>query len=335
MTRSLFLFASICLCGISSLVSCSSSASSSDEEDDVCQIYYADPTIYSENGCYYLSGTRDDLPLGFAALKSTDLEHWTYAGVDSMLLVAGDSVFGSKGFWAPQLLKIGDRDYLLAYTANEYVALAQAPDLAQHFRQSRVCQIDSSANNIDPFIFIDDDGKSYLYHVRFDGGNFIWVAEFDLDQSTICPTTLVKCLENDQPWESTGRYGDAPIMEGPTVIKLDGTYYLFYSANDFRSIDYAVGYATAPTPMGPWTKNPANPIIHRSIVGENGSGHGDVFTDSEGRLRYVYHVHNSDSVVSPRRTRIVTLNLGKSLDSPLYDITVDSATIIKPMRKIH
>ena len=78
-------------------------------------------------------------------------------------------------------------------------------------------------------------------------------------------------MESTEEWEATAAYISAPVMEGPTVIKLDGVYYLFYSANDYRSIDYAVGYATSNSPMGPWTKNENSPIIHRSIVGENGS----------------------------------------------------------------
>ena len=53
-----------------------------------------------------------------------------------------------------------------------------------------------------------------------------------------------------------------------------GKYYLFYSANHFMSRDYAVGYAVADSPLGPWHKPANNPIIHRSTVGENGSGHG-------------------------------------------------------------
>ncbi len=63
-------------------------------------------------------------------------------------------------------------------------------------------------------------------------------------------------------------------MEGPTVVKLDDLYYLFYSANHFKNIDYAVGYATSTSPYGPWKKHANNPIIHRSIVHENGSDMG-------------------------------------------------------------
>lgn len=36
-------------------------------------------------------------------------------------------------------------------------------------------------------------------------------------------------MESTEEWEATAAYISAPVMEGPTVIKLDGVYYLFYS----------------------------------------------------------------------------------------------------------
>ena len=171
-----------------------------------------------------------------------------------------------------------------------------------------------------------------MYHVRFGNGNFIWVAEFDLAKGEIIPGTLKKCMESTEEWEATAAYISAPVMEGPTVIKLDGVYYLFYSANDYRSIDYAVGYATSNSPMGPWTKNENSPIIHRSIVGENGSGHGDIFTDKAGNYYYVYHVHASKTNVAPRKTRIIPLHMEKN-ESGIYDITVNGDEVIEPYQE--
>lgn len=297
------------------------------------EIFYADPTVYAENGKFYLSGTRGGNPQGFALLESTDLHNWTVARPDSMILRAGAGCFGDKGFWAPQIIKDGDK-YLFTYTANEQTALAMADSLTGLYTRDAAEPIDGSEKNIDSFLFRDDDGTWYLYHVRFDHGNFLWVAEFDPATGHILPETLAPVFRNDQAWEHTGAYPSDPIMEGPTVAKLDdGKYYLFYSANHFMSPDYAVGYAVADSPKGPWTKNPANPIINKEIVGEKGSGHGDLFRDSQGDFRYVYHVHYSDSVVSPRRTRIVSLKMEKNPATGFYDITADPSTIIRPVRK--
>lgn len=292
------------------------------------QIFLADPTVYAEGGKYYMAGTRGGSPAGFTMLESCDLQHWAYARTDSMVLINGNQTYGTQWFWAPQFFKDGD-NYMLAYCANEHVAVARANNLTDVYTQQTVQPFDNSAGNIDPFIFRDDDGKYYMYHVRFGGGNFIWVAEFDPATGQIVPGTLKQCFSNTQSWEATNAYPSSPIMEGPTVIKIDDLYYLFYSANHYLSTDYAVGYATASSPLGPWTKNSANPIIHRNIVGEMGSGHGDVFFDTEGNMRYVYHVHHHNGQADPRRTRILTLNVDKSSGQP-YKITADPGSIIIP-----
>ena len=295
------------------------------------EITFADPTIYAENGKYYLTGTRNREPLGFGILESTDLIHWSVPNGDTLqlILAKGQGSFGEKGFWAPQYFKEKGR-YYYTYTANEQTCIASARSVFGPFTQKEVKPIDNSQKNIDSFLFKDDDGKVYLYHVRFNKGNHLWVAEFDLKKGSIVPGTLKHILSCTDAWEMTPNYKSVPIMEGPTVIKWDGLYYMFYSCNHFRNIDYSVGYATSTSPYGPWTKHPNNPIIHKSIVGENGSGHGDLFKGHDGRYYYVYHVHNTGANVVPRKTRIVPLNVEKGKDG-IYSVTADKDNVIVPI----
>ncbi|MEY8686037.1 glycoside hydrolase family 43 protein [Bacteroides sp. AN502(2024)] len=297
------------------------------------EISFADPTIFVENGKYYLTGTRNQEPLGFSILESTDLKHWTVPDGSFLQLILrkGDRTYGEKGFWAPQYFK-EKGTYYFTYTANEQTVIASSKSVFGPFRQKEVKPIDASAKNIDSFLFKDDNGKYYLYHVRFNKGNYLWVAEFDIKKGSLKPETLKQCMDCTDPWEKTSNYKSAPVMEGPTVMKWDGVYYLFYSANHFMNIDYSVGYATASSPLGPWKKHPNSPIIHRSLVGENGSGHGDVFKGLDGKYYYVYHVHHSDSIVQPRKTRIVPLILKKGNDG-IYNVAVDKEHVIKPMWK--
>lgn len=296
------------------------------------EVFYADPTIYGENGRYYLTGTRSVEPRGFAILESDNLREWRSPAepAPSLILRAGEGAFGTSRFWAPQIFKDGV-DYVLTYTANEHVALARSRTPGGPYRQKTIGPIDDTERNIDSYLFRDDDGRWYLYYVRFRNGNFLWVAEFDLAAGRIKRGTLAQCFGRTEPWEATPRYPSVPIMEGPCVLKLKGRYYLFYSANHYRSVDYAVGYAVADSPLGPWVKHDRNPILHRSIVGENGPGHGDVFRGPDGTLHYVYHVHHSDTIVSPRRTRIVPLVLTWNDPRGRYDITVDAARVIRPV----
>jgi beta-xylosidase len=236
-------------------------------------------------------------------------------------------VFGTSRFWAPQIVRHGAA-YLLTYTADEHIAVAQSPRLAGPYRQKEVGPIDRTERSIDSYLFQDDDGRTYLYHVRFERGNYLWAAEFDLATGRVKPGTLTRCFGLSQPWESTPSYRSVPIMEGPSILKLRGRYYLFYSANHYRSIDYAVGYAVADSPLGPWEKYAGNPILHRAIAGENGPGHGDVFRGPAGTFYYVYHVHHSATEVNPRRTRIVPLVI--TWTEGRADIRMEATGIIKP-----
>ncbi len=298
------------------------------------KISYADPTIFLDNGTYYMSGTSQtgsQSSRGFTVLMSDDLKKWTTGVKDTYRFILGPewgSTYGSTGFWAPQWYKEGNTYYFL-YTANEHVAIAHASAMTGVFTQDKVTSIDSSAGNIDPFLFKDKDGKYYLYHVRFGGGNFIWVAEFNMATGTIDSNTLKKCLDLTEPWERMYNYNTSWIMEGPTVVKWDDVYYLFYSANHYKDPDYAVGYATASSPMGPWTKYSGNPIIRRDIVGEKGSGHGDVFEGKDGKFYYIYHVWGDGDNPDARQARIVPLIREKGADG-IYKISVDAKNIIIP-----
>ncbi|MDD3322875.1 MAG: glycoside hydrolase family 43 protein [Paludibacter sp.] len=295
-------------------------------------IYLADPTIYSENGIYYMYGTEKKPQQGFPVYVSKDLKNWQPGGnTNGYAFLKGKDNFGTQGFWAPQLFK-RNGTYFMVYTANENIAISQSNSPLGPFRQKLIVPLDSTTRKIDPFVFIDDDGKIYLYHVRLNKGNTIWVAELDTGLSRINGETLKQCIYPTVPWENTQLIKSPPIAEGPTVVKHKGVYYLFYSANDFRSIDYAVGYATAPTPKGPWEKFKGNPIISRKILGINGTGHGDVFRDFNGHLNYIFHSHFNDSTVQNRRTFIVRMQfvLNKNADEP-DEVRIDKNTLIEPI----
>lgn len=265
-------------------------------------VYYADPTMIMVDNKFYITGTKSINPQGFTILESSNLKKWSK---ERYIITCGNRVFGDKDFWAPQIFHT-DNKWYLAYTANEQIAVAEADNLDGPYYQTLVQPIDSDEKKIDPFIFQDDDGKFYIYHVRFNNGNFIWVAKYDIKSEKMDKSTLTKCLDNTEPWERTSLYTSDPIMEGPTVIKNQGVYYLFYSANHFKSIDYAVGYATSKSPYGPWIKH-KGPIISRKNIGHNGTGHGDMLKYGNNKWLYVFHTHNNDSTVAPRKTAIVEL----------------------------
>ncbi|MGN6493623.1 MAG: glycoside hydrolase family 43 protein [Agriterribacter sp.] len=269
-------------------------------------IYLADPTIFSHNGKFYLYGTDGfTTDSGFHTYVSGDLYNWKL--LPKRALTKGES-FGTKGFWAPQVLQYHHKCYM-AYTANENIAIAESKSPSGPFTQKLLKQLEAPVKQIDPFVFKDEDGRVYFYHVRLQEGNRIFGAEMETDLSAIKTGTLRECISavtHPQQWENTQSV-KWTVTEGPTVFKKGGTYYMLYSANDFRNPDYAVGYATASHPLGPWVKHTGNPIISRHITGANGSGHGDLLKGKEGKWYYVFHTHNSSTRPGPRRTAIIEL----------------------------
>jgi xylan 1,4-beta-xylosidase len=259
----------------------------------------ADPTIFTDNGTYYLYGTGS--PDGFPVYTSADLTNWQLQKQNA--LSKGDS-YGTKGFWAPQLFKHQGK-YYMVYTADEHIAIATGNSPLGLFTQSHLKSITMEGKQIDPFIFEDTDGKLYLYFVRLQNGNRVFVARLKDDLSDVDETTVTECIHAEQGWENTVNAA-WPVSEGPTVIKKGSLYYLFYSANDFRNIDYAVGYATSHSPTGPWKKYTGNPILSRKNTMQNGSGHGDILVAGD-KLYYVFHTHSSNTNVGRRKTAIVQL----------------------------
>lgn len=292
----------------------------------------ADPTIFSytrpnkdhkgKSGAdnpplYYLYGTGADrsVSAGFKGFVSRDLKHWQRilpAGKPDYLVLDSAHNFGNRGFWAPQVLALGgDRPLIMAYTANEQIALARstAGPAGPFTQQKPVPLFKDGFKHIDPFIFPDSaSNKTFIYYVKLQAGNKIYVAELQAGPKgegfSVKPGTEKRCIQATDRWENTAAAG-WPVTEGPTVLFHRGYYYLFYSANDFRSPDYSVGYAVSKSPTGPWVKSADNPIITGVRTGLSGTGHGDVFRDQKGGYYYVFHAHHNSAAVGPRQTYLI------------------------------
>ncbi len=96
------------------ILMCGSCQTTKDNKVDTQQdeIAFADPTIFVENNKYYLTGTRNRTPpQGFSIFESTNLEDWKTANGDTLQLILreGDSAYGERGFWAPQIFKEGEQ----------------------------------------------------------------------------------------------------------------------------------------------------------------------------------------------------------------------------------
>ena len=241
----------------------------------------ADPHVILHEGTYYLYPTLDGK--GYDVFISKDLVNWERQ----------PKCFTDPrgGAWAPDVFhhQNGDGKFYLYYTVDrpgggKQIGVAVADHPLGPFEDQKNL-VDGS---IDAHLFQDDDGKLYLYYVELPG--FInWV------QPMADPLTMkgerVEVLRPTEPWEKK----KGAVTEGPWMLKRDGTYYLMYSGSGADGPDYAIGYATSKSPMGPFTKYERNPIASRGH-GVFGPGHHSVVTGPDGDLWMVYHQQNSEKI---------------------------------------
>lgn len=244
----------------------------------------ADPHVIRYDGRYYLYPTTDGS--GFDVFVSDDLVHWEAKG----------KCFTDPrgGAWAPDVFHHakGDGKFYLYYTLNEApgsgglrkiigVAVGDGP-LGPFTDRGTLAR-----RAIDAHLFRDDDGALWLYYVDLAGGFKI------MAQAMADPLTkrgeAKEVIRPTEPWEK--RKG--AVTEGPWMLKHRGRYYLMYSGSGADGPDYAIGYATAAKPDGPFTKHPGNPIVHRG-GGVFGPGHHCVIAGPDGRLWMIYHQQNDE-----------------------------------------
>ncbi len=254
-------------------------------------VLFGDPFIMLHDGVYYAYGTYN--ASGIDVFTSDDLSVWTKAAAPA--LDKRDS-WGDRWFWAPEVYYIAGKDkFFMYYSADEHICVATADSPLGPFVQEERRPMIEGEKCIDNSLFFDDDHAPYLYFDRFNDGLNVWVARLEDDLTTIRQETMTKCINVSQPWEEVW----PRVNEGPFVVKHAGTYYMTYSANSYESPFYGIGYATAASPAGPWTKYEGNPILQKpgDLVGV---GHSAMFRDREGALRIVFHAHASQASIHPR-----------------------------------
>ncbi len=177
---------------------------------------------------------------------------------------------------------------------------------------------------IDANVMFDNDGKLYLYYSRccykhpvetevsewaktkgwFNEIEESWVYGVELkpDFSGVIgePVLLlrppVSIKDKQAEWESrsvTTKEVNRRWTEGSVAFKKGNTYYMMYSANYFGGKNYAVGYATSKSPLGPFTKSADNPVLQKNVEKGGivtGTGHNSITYSPDGKEMFcVYH----------------------------------------------
>ncbi|GAB3171062.1 hypothetical protein GCM10027059_38710 [Myceligenerans halotolerans] len=231
---------------------------------------FADPHIVHLDGRYYLYPTTDGYAswsgTQYTAWSSADLETWTFHG--NILDHGPDVSWADNSAWAPAVAAKNGRYYLYfsggaasGNTAKQIgVAVSDSPTgpFQDALGEPLVEDAAYPGQTIDPMVFTDDDGRSYLYW----GQGVLRVVPLNDDMTSFDPAQVREITPSG--------YNEAPF-----VIERDGTYYLMWSENDTRSEDYRVAYATSTSPLGPWTKQGV--ILSKNLdLGIKGTGHHSV-----------------------------------------------------------
>jgi beta-xylosidase len=262
---------------------------------------FADPFVLEVDGTYYAYATGN-LTFNIQVTTSKDLVHWERVREALPRLPLWQPT--SKGLtWAPEVTRT-DSGFVMHYTGRDVQAgrqclsVAVADDPAGPFvdesEEPLLCQHDLGGS-IDSSPFLDADGTRYLLW-KSDGNCCgipvrMFISGLAADGRTLVGETTDLGLAVDAPWERN-------LIEAPTLLLRDGTYYLFFSANDYGSRNYAAGYATSAKVRGPYVDAEENPILSTDIpVGTAGlpagPGHQSIIADGAGDLWIVYHAWDS------------------------------------------
>ncbi|MGE3960769.1 MAG: glycoside hydrolase family 43 protein [Dehalococcoidia bacterium] len=237
-----------------------------------------DPHVIQDGATFYLVATSHVLP-AFPIRVSRDLVNWQRTAA-SVFTRDNAPAWASDHFWAPELHRVGGR-YVCYYTARSRrtdrlcIGAAVAPTPFGPYRDLGRPLLEAEVTVLDPTFFRDDDGRQYLYWkadaADGDPSGPIRVQELTPDGLALVGDAS-EVLRNDAEWEGA-------LVEGPSVIKRGGAYYLFYSGGAYDTPWYAVGVARSLSPTQGFRKR-GEPIL-RSGARWRGPGHNSVVRHQE------------------------------------------------------
>ena len=266
---------------------------------------FADPDILRVGRVYHAYATNSG-GKNIQHETSTDLVHWTVRpdALPTLGAWTGPCSFTPGGatdhcVWAPDVSKVPG-GYAMYYTARDALAPRQcigmafstSPDgsFAPVGTDPLVCPDGQRGTTdlggaIDPATYVENGHRYLLW--KADGNCCSLPATIYLQPLSADGRTLIgpatKLITNDLPFE--GR-----VVEAPTLVKHAGTYYLFFSANDFGGGNYRTGYATATSLTGPFTSSHTElmttDLFHGTVIGPGGQ---DVITAADGSTKIVFH----------------------------------------------
>jgi len=246
----------------------------------------ADPAVVRFGEKYYLYLT------GGLAWSSEDLAEWEYHPVEMPegVRITAPGAFVHQGY---------------VYLTGNYAGLYRSQNPLGPFEfygdfmdakgqrlERGSCEGCNNGGVFDPMIFVDDDGRVYLYYAGR-SVNGIYGVELDRENLTkiLGPVHHFFKFDPSHVWERYGNHNEnvsTSWVEGPWMTKHNGTYYLQYVAPGTDMPTYAIGVYTGKSPLGPFTYYEGSPIIADRGGLINGTGHHSVIEAKDGTVWAIY-----------------------------------------------
>ena len=249
--------------------------------------YTADPAPMVYNDRLYLYTSHDEanstwFTMNDWKLYSTDdMVNWTDHGV---ILSYFDFEWGKSDAWAAQCVERDGKFYMyvpmISKTNNRGaigVAVADSP-YGPFYDPLGKPLVQSEWGDIDPTVFIDDDGQAHLYW----GNPKLYYVKLNDDMISY-EGNVVQVPMTEESFAKREGVADRPTTyeEGPWLYKRNNLYYLFWPGGPLPEF---IGYSTSKNPQGPWK--------YGGIMMTN---EGGVFTnhpgvaDFRGKTYFFYH----------------------------------------------
>ena len=255
----------------------------------------ADPTVAQFGDSYYIYPTFGGIDeVGFGTWSSPDLCDFKSEG---MILRFSELGWAKKDAWAPDIIERNGK-YYFYFSADSAIGVAVSESPTGPFVDplgKPLIAFEEDMSTIDPCVFIDDDGRTYLYWgATFYGKMFMRelcddMISFKGEKQVVFDYSLEKDYH----------------CEGSYVFKRGGLYYYLFSEYiwcDSPSLhfdhSYRVNYAVSERPEGPFTKTLSRvPILSTDMtLGYIGPGHNSVLNPPGTDDYYiVYHQHNGNA----------------------------------------
>ncbi|WP_433653675.1 family 43 glycosylhydrolase [Micromonospora zamorensis] len=251
----------------------------------VQHIYTADPAPLVHNGRVYLYTGHDEDGSTYFTMRewrvwsSADMVNWTDHGSPMSL---STFAWADANAWAGQVIARNGKFYWYVPVRQRsngqmVIGVGVADSPTGPFRDAIGRPLVGN-NEIDPSVFIDDDGQAYLYW----GNPGLWYVKLNSDMISYSGSATRITLTTAGFGTRTGNASRPTLYEeGPWVFKRNGLYYNVFAAECCSEF---IAYSTAPGPTGPWTYR--GTIMPRQ--GSSFTNHAGVI-DFNGGSYFFYH----------------------------------------------